>query len=35
MSLPPRVEWRYDWKPAPGSAEETLYKRFLVHRDWV
>jgi coproporphyrinogen III oxidase len=35
MSLPPRVEWRYDWKPEPGSAEEELYKKFLVARDWV
>ena len=35
MSLPPRVEWRYDWQPAPGSPEEALYRDFLVHRDWV
>jgi coproporphyrinogen III oxidase len=35
MSLPPRAEWRYDWKPAPGSPEEALYKDFLVPRDWV
>jgi coproporphyrinogen III oxidase len=35
MSLPPRVEWRYDWKPEAGSAEEALYKNFLVARDWV
>jgi coproporphyrinogen III oxidase len=35
MSMPPRVTWRYDWKPAPGSAEETLYRDFLVARDWV
>ncbi len=35
MSLPPRVEWRYEWKPEPGSAEEELYKKFLVARDWV
>ena len=35
MSLPPRVEWRYDWKPEPGSPEEALYKNFLVARDWV
>ena len=24
MSLPPVVTWRYDWKPAPGSAEAAL-----------
>ena len=35
ISLPPRVEWRYDWKPEPGSAEEALYTRFLIHRDWI
>ena len=35
MSLPPRVAWRYDWKPEPGSPEEALYKEFLVVRDWV
>jgi coproporphyrinogen III oxidase len=35
MSLPPRVEWRYDWKPAPGSPEEKLYTDFLVPRDWT
>ena len=35
MSLPPRVEWRYDWKPDPGSPEEKLYTEFLVPRDWA
>jgi coproporphyrinogen III oxidase len=35
MSLPPRAEWRYDWKPAPGSPEEKLYTEFLKPRDWV
>ena len=35
MSMPPRVTWRYDWKPAPGSAEEALTREFLVARDWV
>ena len=34
MSLPPRVAWRYDWKPEPGSAEAALYTDFLVARDW-
>ena len=34
MSLPPAVTWRYDWKPAPGSAEEKLYTDFLKPRDW-
>jgi coproporphyrinogen III oxidase len=35
MSLPPRVQWRYDWKPEPGSAEEQLYLDFLKPRDWA
>ena len=35
MSLPPRAEWRYDWKPEPGSAEEALYTDFLIARDWI
>ena len=35
MSLPPLVRWRYDWKPAPGSAEATLVERFLRPRDWL
>jgi coproporphyrinogen III oxidase len=35
MSLPPVVNWRYDWKPEPGSAEAELYTEFLVARDWA
>ena len=35
MSLPPRAEWRYGWKPDPGSPEDDLYRKFLVGRDWV
>ena len=35
MSLPPLVKWRYDWKPAAGSAEEKLYTDFLKPRDWA
>ena len=35
MSLPPLVRWRYDWQPAPGSAEATLVERFLRPRDWL
>jgi len=35
MSLPPRAEWRYDWKPAPGSPEARLYSDFLTAREWV
>jgi coproporphyrinogen III oxidase len=35
MSLPPAVTWRYNWSPAPGSAEARLYSDFLTPRDWV
>jgi len=35
MSMPPSASWRYDWKPAPGSAEEKLYTDFLRPRDWA
>jgi coproporphyrinogen III oxidase len=35
MSLPPGAAWRYDWRPAPGSPEEALYRDFLVAKDWV
>jgi len=35
MSLPPRADWRYDWKPEPGSPEEKLYTDFLKPRDWL
>ena len=35
VSMPPRVSWRYDWKPEPGSAEARLYSEFLKPRDWV
>jgi coproporphyrinogen III oxidase len=34
VSMPPRATWRYDWKPQPGSPEETLYTQFLRARDW-
>ena len=35
MSLPPNVKWRYDWKPETNSAEEKLYKEFLIAQNWV
>jgi coproporphyrinogen III oxidase len=35
MSLPPLVSWRYDWHPEPGSPEEELMTKYLVHRDWL
>jgi len=35
MSMPPKVEWRYDWHPEPGSPEARLYSDFLRPRDWA
>ncbi len=35
MSLPPKVIFRYDWQPEPGSKEAELYEKFLIERDWV
>jgi len=35
MSMPPKVAWRYDWHPEPGSPEARLYEAFLPTRDWV
>jgi len=35
MSLPPRVRWRYDWTPEPGTHEAELYEVYLKPRDWA
>ncbi|MBX2867879.1 MAG: oxygen-dependent coproporphyrinogen oxidase [Acidiferrobacterales bacterium] len=35
MSLPPVVQWRYNWKPEPDSAEHKLYDVFPEPRDWL
>jgi coproporphyrinogen III oxidase len=35
MSLPPAVNWKYNWQPTPGSEEAKLYAEFLKARDWV
>lgn len=35
MSMPPMVRWEYDWQPEPGSAEDELYTKYLIDRDWV
>lgn len=35
MSLPPRVAFKYDWHPEPGSPEARLYDVFLQPRDWA
>jgi len=35
MSLPPVVNWRYNWSPEEGSAEERLYKEYLKPQNWL
>jgi len=35
MSLPPVVNWRYDWHPQPGTPEASLYTDFLIAKDWL
>jgi coproporphyrinogen III oxidase len=35
MSLPPRVRWEYDYRPAPGSPEAELTALYLKPRDWA
>jgi coproporphyrinogen III oxidase len=34
-SMPPVVNWRYNWQPEPGTPEARLYSHFLQARDWV
>src|SRR5690606_30014126 len=35
MSMPPQVQWRYDWQPEPGTPEARLLTDFLPTRDWI
>ncbi len=35
MSLPPIVQFDYDWHPAAGSKEAELYEKFLPPREWI
>ncbi len=35
MSLPPVVNWRYNWQPERGSKEAELYDLYLKPREWV
>ena len=35
MSLPPQVNWLYNWQPEAGSAEAALYTDFLPAKDWI
>ncbi|OGB29058.1 MAG: coproporphyrinogen III oxidase [Burkholderiales bacterium RIFCSPLOWO2_12_FULL_61_40] len=35
LSMPPHATWSYQSVPEAGSAEDALYRQFLVRRDWV
>ncbi len=35
MSLPPSVEWQYDWGLDPNSTESQFAQQFLKPRDWL
>jgi len=35
LSLPPSVQWRYDWRPEPKTPEAELHERFLKVQDWL
>ena len=35
MSLPPEVNWEYNWQPEKNSAEAALYTDYLPARDWL
>jgi coproporphyrinogen III oxidase len=35
LSMPPHATWAYQSVPEAGSAEDALYRQFLVRKDWV
>jgi coproporphyrinogen III oxidase len=35
MSLPPSVEWHYNWSPEPGTEEARLYRDYLRPIEWA
>ena len=35
MSLPPKVAFRYDWHPEPGTPEAELTDYYLVPKNWL
>lgn len=35
MSLPPVVNWTYNWHPQPNTEEAKLYDYYLKPRDWL
>ena len=35
MSMPPLVQWKYNWQPESGSPEAVLYEEYLKPRNWL
>ncbi len=35
MSMPPLVQWKYNWQPEKNTPEEKLYTHYLKPKDWV
>lgn len=35
MSLPATANWKYNWKPEPGTPEAALYTDFLPAKEWI
>jgi coproporphyrinogen III oxidase len=35
ISLPPTVNWVYNWQPQPNTQEAKLYDYFLKPKDWL
>jgi len=35
MSLPPEVNWTYQWAPDSNTREEALYSTYLPAQDWI
>lgn len=35
ISLPPVVNWKYQYKPAQNSQEDKLYSDFLITKNWI
>lgn len=35
MSMPPLVQWRYNWQPENGTAEAELYDKYLIKKNWL
>ena len=35
MSLPPVVNWKYNYHPEPGTPEAELYDIYLKPKDWI